>query len=158
MFVLNPKGVCFEPKWAFTTLKLVNLIKRNLYIYSVKNFLPYPIWDITLNVFMILLLKIQYWWKRKHKRQAMDLLPNWHDIHKIWSLWASECSWGPFWDVDTGINGGCNCNHLLGAWWVVESGITFHCIFTHTSTYNNPHCSSIKHLSLIQRYMLGSFH
>ena len=34
--------VRFEPKWALTALKRVYLIKRSLYIYSTRNFLPYP--------------------------------------------------------------------------------------------------------------------
>ena len=41
------KLVCFGPKRTLTTLKRVYLVKRNLYIYSVRNFLSYPIWDIT---------------------------------------------------------------------------------------------------------------
>ena len=39
--------VRFWPKGALTALKRVYLIKRNLYIYCAKNFLPYPMWDIT---------------------------------------------------------------------------------------------------------------
>ena len=39
--------VCFGPKGAFTALKRVYLVKRNLYIYSVRNLLSYLMWDIT---------------------------------------------------------------------------------------------------------------
>ena len=32
-----------------TSLKRVYLVKRSLYIYSTRNILPYPMWDITLS-------------------------------------------------------------------------------------------------------------
>ena len=38
------------PLWtqrALTTLKVVYLVRRSLYIYSVRNFSPYPMWDVT---------------------------------------------------------------------------------------------------------------
>ena len=39
--------VRFGPKKTLTALKRVYLVKRSLYIYSVRNLLPYPMWDIT---------------------------------------------------------------------------------------------------------------
>ena len=39
--------VRFEPKGALMALKRVYLIKRSFYIYSINNFLPYPMWDMT---------------------------------------------------------------------------------------------------------------
>ena len=38
--------VCFRLKRALTALIQVYKIKKNLYIYNVRNFPPYPIWDI----------------------------------------------------------------------------------------------------------------
>ena len=40
------KKVNSKPKGTLMVLKHVYMIKRSLYIYSVKNFLPYPMWDI----------------------------------------------------------------------------------------------------------------
>ena len=40
--------VRFGPKGALTALKHVYLVKRSLYIYSDRNILPYPMWDITM--------------------------------------------------------------------------------------------------------------
>ena len=37
----------FNPKGALTTLKRVYRVKRSPYLYSVRNFPPYPIWDVT---------------------------------------------------------------------------------------------------------------
>ena len=39
--------VWFGPKGALTALKRVYFVKRSLYIYSVRNILSYPMWDIT---------------------------------------------------------------------------------------------------------------
>ena len=39
--------VRFGSKEALTALKHVYLVKRRLYIYRVRNFLSYPMWDIT---------------------------------------------------------------------------------------------------------------
>ena len=39
--------VRFGPKGVLTALKRVYLVKRSLYIYSARNFLSYPMWDIT---------------------------------------------------------------------------------------------------------------
>ena len=39
--------VRFGPKKTITALKRVHLVKMSMYIYSAKNFLPYPMWDIT---------------------------------------------------------------------------------------------------------------
>ena len=45
--IANVDIVLFGPKVALTALKHVYLVKRSLYIYSVRNFLPYLMWDIT---------------------------------------------------------------------------------------------------------------
>ena len=50
--------VRFRPKGALTALKRVYLVKRSLSIYSVRNILPYPMWDITIwaftdNIYMV---------------------------------------------------------------------------------------------------------
>ena len=37
----------FGPKGALTALKRVYLVKRSIYIYSARNFPPYPMWDVT---------------------------------------------------------------------------------------------------------------
>ena len=40
----------------FTTLKRIYMVKRNSFLYRVKNFLPYPMFYITLdNVFNFIL-------------------------------------------------------------------------------------------------------
>ena len=39
--------VRFGPNGALMALKHVHLVKRSLYIYSVRNFLPYLMWDVT---------------------------------------------------------------------------------------------------------------
>ena len=50
-FVTTHSQPCrYCPFWtqrALTALKRVYLVKRSLYIYSARNILPYPIWDIT---------------------------------------------------------------------------------------------------------------
>ena len=37
----------FGPKGALTALKCVYRVKRSPYLYSVRNFPPYPMWDVT---------------------------------------------------------------------------------------------------------------
>ena len=43
----------FWTQRVLTVLKYIYTIKKNLYIYSVNNFISYSMWDITLYIFLI---------------------------------------------------------------------------------------------------------
>ena len=77
--------VRFGPKEVLTALKHVYLVKKSLYIYSARNFLPYPMWDITSNfsgwlcvTLIIYSIKYRGWSKRRNWT-----LPICHTMHLL---------------------------------------------------------------------------
>ena len=49
-----------RPKGTFTALRRVYKVKKNLYIYNLDNFLPYPMWDIINLMYLVVLSLLSY--------------------------------------------------------------------------------------------------